>query len=1453
MASVEQYKENIADKYIKDFKKELNFFEKIMLAPISNKMKEILKSDKKIDVNNLKDLEDLGFRWKVLWVKIWEKQLFEKLVNKTFNFLKEKQEKIIQAETQWRLDELSELVINWKLDNLEQRVNDGESPENGRNNNVWNGDNIWDSTDNTNEWNGTQWTNDDWEENWWWNEDESRWVNSVAAWAASWVWWAIVYSKTLNIAERKLWINKLEEAPEGFDAKRMKEMMQDIANQMNEKLNSPKLNKVQRKTYEKSVKNFKNAAESLDAETADAFQAWQKLQDRMPSTARKAMNYDKNTLRLIENLPEKELEDVTKLADEKAIIKFFDNKWIKVSEDLARQLKIAKNVSEIKSVTKILKNGTKLANVLKWIKWMGVVTILFAWFDVWCYLEWKKEAEMVSKINEIRWEILKDQATVQLLIWLWAVAVEALTILITCILGGSVAGPWWTVIWIAVWVIAAAASIWYDTLYADKKEFYAQNRYDFINQKRTKIKQSVVQLFESDRLDMNAGMKESIKDARWPNSEIDTMEDAWEALIYQEEIYNRWFYMLPMYYGSWESEETFKKDLSKEQIEEFEKEKEDMENIIETRKSYIKQYLDKNNPAYNQLKQAIESKKSLEFVDQILADSKVYAYIKSEDSEPYIQDYSKMSVQEYKEAYKKKLSNEYPTEFQIFEKLRQENPNHLQEICTWFMSSKSILESWFELGWEGESACYTEEQIPTMKKNIDFLSKYNEYRNLGVPLEKQVNSWIVWTSIDYKYIEEIVLDLNSVNKRPVWDKETSIQYLCRSEFIDRDNIESLVSDSVFQNIIYSIAREIHGYDWENNQFSLIQFYSGDWNDTWVYYDKKWEINIDWNVDRGFTEWDASTKEKLKSQILWKKYIWGLIINHYSQWAELDSPVEAADNQLNQEFAKRVEEIIDREYWYREKKSEYEKKIIDFIKTNNQWQDGYVEIPESLAIEAKKAGLWNVYKYLFRVEQGQIYALCRWDLIKNSLFFEKEWKNIKYEVTNSLRDANLLNIGNWEDIQYEATDLLREEYTKEEKALMKQVDDAEQKLQKLRDKQWGFRIFSQHQDDLDIPVELERIMSQKSIEWNQVKLSILYMEWQPAKDYLEKKSMEYYQFFNWMYLWILNQVAEMKTSNDMDNSWYFYGAAQFIWWSAVSLEGKDWQKRIVVNKSIHEAIRSHFWSLLDTVDKKSWKKISDLIKSDQKEEQNRWMNLANKILELCLEKSVLTLNKEWKVSSISQLDFSDANLQEVKKELDWVSDSENFFDAYETYKLASPVEVSGPATIRAVELAEIDSHKEIKKMTAEIIKTMDDVDRANKRKNPEFIADEEQNKEWVITWTFKSWWFAEKVTVTMDWDKKLKSIKIDKLNIGPFTPQEWFRIANLINWIKYNIKENPKWAPASDRIWWKYWKYQRSWNELERDITNSNMDVDILDNATVNKYYPSIKWNQEFLNYINSFL
>lgn len=137
MLSVEQYKESISEKYIQDFKKELGFFDKILIAPIFSKMKDVLKSDKKINVDSLKDLEDLWFWRNILGIKIWNKELFEKLVNKTFSFLKEKQEKILQAQTEWRLSELLSLVINWKLDVLDQRVDGTSSQEKWDNNQQW--------------------------------------------------------------------------------------------------------------------------------------------------------------------------------------------------------------------------------------------------------------------------------------------------------------------------------------------------------------------------------------------------------------------------------------------------------------------------------------------------------------------------------------------------------------------------------------------------------------------------------------------------------------------------------------------------------------------------------------------------------------------------------------------------------------------------------------------------------------------------------------------------------------------------------------------------------------------------------------------------------------------------------------------------------------------------------------------------------------------------------------------------------------------------------------------------------------------------------------------------------------------------------------------------------------------------------------------------------------------
>ena len=1442
MTTIERYKDDIADRYIQDFKKELGFFDKIMIAPIFTKMKIILKSDKKIDVNNFKDLEDLWFWRNVLGIRIWEKQLFENLVNKTFSFLKEKQEKIIQAQTEWRLDELLNLVVNWKLDVLEQRVDGSNNNQNENGNNQDIDSSIQDQNDSQEIGNGGQKQENNTQDKNNGNKDQknanqnendnkqknNEWVNPIVPWTAAWVVTAATYRKTLSLTEKKLWINSLKQAPEEFNAQETKKMLNKLSSQMSEKLNSwVKMNRAQKAVYKKSIKQFDEAAKSLDWETAEAFKAWQKLQDRVSPKLLKSVGGDMKTLKLIESLPDEELAKIAGKS-EKEIVEFFKLKNITISDDIAKQLKVLKNANEIRWLTRILKNWTKLRNFIRWIKWMWTITFLFAWVDIRSYFDSKKEAELVSKINEIRWKVLKDKASAQLIIWLWSIGAEALWLAIACAAWCSVTWPIWMAIWAAIWLLAGAASMAYDELYANKKEFYAQNRYDFINQKRTKIKQSIVQLFESDRLNMNEWMKESIKDDRGPNSEINTMEDAWEALIYQEEIMEWGFDTLQRYYSSWESEESFIKTLSDEEKKQYEKEKKEMEDIINLRMKYIKQYVkeDKNSPEYNEMKKAVTSLKWMEYVEQLLANSKVHSYLKTDHENAYISNYKQLDIEWYKKAYKAKLSNEYKTEFDIFEKLRNSNPSVLQEICEWVLVNKSIIESRFDVenNWdENDTPTYTADEIKKLKKNIDFIEKYNEYLNLAVPMEKKTNTLASYNT-DYLYIEQVLLDLNSINKRPIWDEERSMKYLSCDFKDDLWNVDAQVSNCTFQNVLYSIAREIHGYTWSNDMFELSHFYTWDGDNTWIYMHDGFRIND----DTGFWFFGAKD-EKIDITKITKDQAIKMIVKE----VDLDSPIESADESLTQEFRKRVQKIIDREYWYIDKKKEYEKEIIDFIKTNNSNEKGYVQLPSYLAMNAKRAWIGDINRFLFRIENSQIYALSRGDMVNTVLHFDND-VNIKYESMSKTG----------------------KELTPEEKQLINYVDDAEKKLNKLRRKQWHFIWLSEHEDDLDIPVELERAISQKSIEWKNIKEWLLYMQPLAAQNFLAEKSKEYYRYFNWLYLWLLNTVTWMDAflnSNDINDSEHFLQVENFIWIDGI-VTVKDW--KLEINNIINESIREHLLELFDLYkDKNTGKTVKELLLDKENEEnQARWQEIAKKIYELCLEQAVLKFDDNGNVTSIDITDFSNKNLQAVKNklsgELDWIW----FHKANDRYRNWATPSRDPKFSKRLIEKAETDSHKEVGVVVKNIINTMNEVDRAGKRGTPKFEADEKQWAEWKIMWTLSSWWYSEKITVNMDNTKNAKSITIDWLWMSFSNIQEWFRIANFINWIKNNVKEYPYWKSANDRRWGTYWLYHwaNGW-DLERDIDNNANDVNILDVNTIDKYYPSVKDNEKFLKYINSFV
>ncbi len=1439
MASVEQYKEDIATKYLDQFKSELNFFEKAMILPITGKMKEILKSDKKIDAQKLSDLEDLWFRRKVLWAKFWDKVLFESLVNKTFNFLKQQQEKIIEAQTQWKLDVLLNEAINWKLEDLNQTVaqasDEQQQSQQAQSQQVQ--DQQWEQAQQgqteQQSWNQESLT---------WNEDRDWWFSMNDHAVEAGIWSAAVatgaYRQSISQVESRLWLTP-KQLPESFDKARTQEMFWKLADQMEEKLNWwAKLNRLQRYTYQKSIANFREASKSLDNATADAYKAWQKIWDRLPPQFLKHLNIDHHVLDLIDALPEKELKSLI-WKNEKQIVNILKRKGIQISEDFAKSLKIATNVQEIKQITNVARNGRKLASFLKGVKGMWVITFLFMWFDVWNYFDASKEAELVSKLNSIRWQVLQDEATAQLIIWVWWVLAEALWLFCVCAAGWSVGWPIGTALWVCIGVIVWAISMITSSYHASK-EFYSQNRHDFINKKRAEVKQSIVQLFESDRLGMDEGMKESIKEARGPNSEVNTMEDAWEALIYQEEISEGWYDYLSWYYGSWETEENFLNKLSQQEKDEYQREKEKMEQVINIRMEYIKQHISDNHSSesYKALKEAINNNKWIAYVEQILADAKIYSYLKSEDENPYIENYKTLDIKGYKEAYRNKLQSEYSEQFAIFEKLKTENPILLDEICRGAKASKPALTSYIESsqqGTESETTLYSPSEIEKLKKNLDFVEKYDHYRKLWVSQEQITEAWISETWLDYNYIEQVLLDLNSLSKRPKREKEKSMKYLSSAEYNTRiDDREVETSKSLFQNILYSIAKEVHGYTGKNDKQELVGFYALSWDVTWIYMNGKWKVNEDWEVDWTIDSPDIMTKEEMLKVIVWE--------------VELDTSVEAADEKVTQEVRERIKEIIEREFSFREKKKEYEEKIVDYIKS--QWWSGYMELPNDLIIQARKSWIGEIDKFLFTYENWKIKALWRWDTAGKVLNFDKTGTEITYEVTNKLRES----------------------YTQEEERLMKKVDEMKEKLTKMRALEGDALWWGTKEDALDIPVEIERLMSKKSAEWQDAKDAILYMQPYTAQDFLSKKAKEYYEYFEGMYVGLLSEITRKSSflnSDDIDEVDEFMQASSFVWVNIVNIE--KWELKLAT--AVDEKVWEYLLKLLELYkDEATGKTVKEMLLSEDSALQEKWQELAKGLHMLCLEESVIKRDSEWNISSYTTLDMNDSDFERVKTKMKDVLSQKQFQEIHNEYQNAAVAQV-WEVKSRRMEWWEQKVHQEINKITDNIINTMNHIDWAHMRNNPKFVPDQEQLKEGEVSWTFDSRWFKEKVTLIIEWDKILW-LKINWLDIVYWKDpeshnslfwnmsessihdsiEEWLRTANLINFIKDNAKKNPYWKSAVGRSWGTYWYYHRSngW-DLERDVVNNMNDFNILESDTVEKYYYMIKDNEDFIHYINSFV
>ena len=275
----------------------------------------------------------------------------------------------------------------------------------------------------------------------------------------------------------------------------------------------------------------------------------------------------------------------------------------------------------------------------------------------------------------------------------------------------------------------------------------------------------------------------------------------------------------------------------------------------------------------------------------------------------------------------------------------------------------------------------------------------------------------------------------------------------------------------------------------------------------------------------------------------------------------------------------------------------------------------------------------------------------------------------------------------------------------------------------------------------------------------------------------------------------------------------------------------------------------------------------------KEEQNeKWKWMARQILIAILEQETILFNDNGRAKAIGcNIDLvseSDVVLEKIWK---W----EQLFDDYyikqsqlimenrikrhlwyssnievksSLYNLDTTSISTQTQEIKKVSEWEQAAHESIKQLTQKILQTKEDVDWAWKRWTPNFIADYENSKDWIVTWIFESWWNSVKVSFTENDSRyvkwlKFECFKIDGLDVS-FNLEDWLRMANLINWVKYQIPRNPDYR-------WNFY-YWTVLGYLKVDDSFAN-DTAILREKTAEEFYPDMcnSNKDKVLSYLNS--
>lgn len=189
------------------------------------------------------------------------------------------------------------------------------------------------------------------------------------------------------------------------------------------------------------------------------------------------------------------------------------------------------------------------------------------------------------------------------------------------------------------------------------------------------------------------------------------------------------------------------------------------------------------------------------------------------------------------------------------------------------------------------------------------------------------------------------------------------------------------------------------------------------------------------------------------------------------------------------------------------KAAIEGDIVSYIKRYGA--AGYIKLPFSLINKAKRAGIGNVEYFYFMYKDAAITTCSSKAYVDEKLDF----------ASVTVAKSYIENV--------------RDTLSADEQKYITYVEEPYKRLMELRSVNGAMT----HEDELDLPQEFESQIGDKYKEWERFKETLLSYDPAICKDELTKNYQTYHDYFENLYLAILNEISTHKMSNDIDGYAY----------------------------------------------------------------------------------------------------------------------------------------------------------------------------------------------------------------------------------------------------------------------------------------------------------------------------